>query len=327
MVGRTRRPVVKLELLRKSREAALNAVQTFNNPLTTFKAETFIVLMVIAWTYLLHAYYRQKGVEYRYHEQGAKRRKFVRKESGAYKYWELGKCLDHCKCPLDGPTKKNLRFLIGLRNEIEHHQSVGSDDWFSARYLACCLNYERFVCELFGKKYSLDSATAFTLQFRDLRAIETPEEAQKPLPSNVAKYVQEFDAELTDDEFRSPHFRRVVRFEQVVTNSRAQADKMIRFVQFDPEFASESDVGYQDVYIKKEEKEKYLPSRIVELIQKEGFLGFRIHHHTELWQSRQAKKPGKGYGIQLAHTWYWYERWLDEVRKHCAANRDRYAPD
>ena len=55
---------MKAELVRKSREAALNAVQSFNNPLTTFKTETFIVLMVIAWTYLLHAYYRQNGVEY-----------------------------------------------------------------------------------------------------------------------------------------------------------------------------------------------------------------------------------------------------------------------
>ena len=48
---------MKRLLLSKSREAALNAVQTFNNPLTAFKAETFIVLMVIAWMYLLHAYF------------------------------------------------------------------------------------------------------------------------------------------------------------------------------------------------------------------------------------------------------------------------------
>ena len=37
---RTRGPSVKKELLFKSREAALNAVQTFNNPLTTFKPES-----------------------------------------------------------------------------------------------------------------------------------------------------------------------------------------------------------------------------------------------------------------------------------------------
>ena len=77
------------ELLRNSREAALTAVQTFNNPLTTFKTETFIVLMNIARTYMLHAYYHQLGIEYRYYAKGPKRRKFDRTKSGAFKYWEI----------------------------------------------------------------------------------------------------------------------------------------------------------------------------------------------------------------------------------------------
>ena len=79
---RTRGPSVKKELLFKSREAALNAIQTFNNPLTTFKTETFIVLMVIAWTYLLHAYYRQEGVEYRYYVMGPRDVSSIRQSLG-----------------------------------------------------------------------------------------------------------------------------------------------------------------------------------------------------------------------------------------------------
>ena len=189
---RKRSPSVKTELIRDSRDAALNAVQTFNNPLTTFKAETFIVLMIIAWTYLLHAHYHQRQIEYRYYEKGPKRRKFQRTKSGAFKYWELEQCLSNSACPLDEPTKLNLRFLIGLRNEIEHHRSAGADERFSGRYLACCLNYERYICELFGNQHSLGTATAFTLQFRDLNAPSTPEEAVAPLPSNVAKYLQKF---------------------------------------------------------------------------------------------------------------------------------------
>lgn len=47
-MAKKRSPWMKTQLLHKSREAALNAVQTFNNPLTTFRAETFIVLMNIA---------------------------------------------------------------------------------------------------------------------------------------------------------------------------------------------------------------------------------------------------------------------------------------
>jgi len=56
---------VSHELVEKSREAALAAVQIFNNPQVTFKSEIFIVLMNIAWTYLLHAFYRKKRIESR----------------------------------------------------------------------------------------------------------------------------------------------------------------------------------------------------------------------------------------------------------------------
>jgi hypothetical protein len=49
---------IKAELIAKSREAALSAIRVFNDPMTKFKSESFIVLMIIAWTYLLHAYYR-----------------------------------------------------------------------------------------------------------------------------------------------------------------------------------------------------------------------------------------------------------------------------
>ena len=324
VVTRIRRPPIKQELLRKSREAALNAVQTFNNPLTTFKAETFIVLMVISWTYLLHAYYRGKGVEYRHHKEGAKRRRFSRTNTGAYRYWELGKCLSDSNCPLDEATKKNLQFLIGLRNEIEHHQSVGTDDWLSGRYLACCLNYERYICNLFGEKYSLGSAAAFTLQFRDITATETSVEAVSPLPSNVAKYVQEFDEELSDEDISSPHFRCKFLFVPLVTNNRSQADNVVEFVPYDSELGKSINEAHRQVLLKEVEKAKYLPSHVVEIMEHEGFPGFSMHYHTQLWKKMDVKNPGKGFGVFVANAWYWYERWLDEVRKHCTENREKY---
>ena len=46
---------ITASLVSQSRDAALAAVQVFNSPLIAFKSETFIVLMHVAWTYLLHA--------------------------------------------------------------------------------------------------------------------------------------------------------------------------------------------------------------------------------------------------------------------------------
>lgn len=328
-MSRTRGPSVRGELLRKSREAALNAVQTFNNPQTTFKAETFIVLMVIAWTYLLHAYFRQEGVEYRYYtvKTGSKRRRFDRTKSGAFKHWELERCLNEKKCPLDGPTKNNLRFLIGLRHEIEHHGSAGADDRFSGRYLACCLNYERYICELFGENHSLGSLAAFTLQFRDLASLVTPDEAKVPLPSNVAKYLQEFDAELPEEEINSPHFRRRFLFVPVATNKRAQADEVIEFVRADSELGRSINKEYQQVVLKEVERPKSRPGEIVSLMRDEGYVSFNMHHHTKLWKKLDAKNPGKGYGVMVSGTWYWYDRWVEVVRDHCKDNKQTYVPE
>ena len=317
---------MKAELLRKSREAALNAVQTFNNPLTTFKTETFIVLMVIAWTYLLHAYYHHKRVEYRYYKPGPKRRKFYRTKSGSFKHWELERCLSDTRCPLDGPTKLNLHFLIGLRHEIEHHRSAGVDEKFSGRYLSCCLNYERYICNLFGEQYSLGAAAAFTLQFRDLnKATTTSKKTEAPLPSNVTKYLQEFDAELSDKDMTSPHFRRRFLFISVVTSKKAQADEIIEFVPFNSDLGKAINDKYRQVLLKEVERPKHLPSEIVALMREEGYAHFKMHHHTQFWKGVDGKNPGKGYGVLVARTWYWYDRWMDEVRKHCEDNKELYA--
>jgi hypothetical protein len=65
----------KIDLITKARESMLAAVQIFNNPLIGFRTESFIVLSMIAWTYLLHAYYRSARVEYRYFSLLGKGRK------------------------------------------------------------------------------------------------------------------------------------------------------------------------------------------------------------------------------------------------------------
>ena len=79
------------ELLIKSREAMLAAVQTFNSGGLHFRAELFIVLAVISWTYLLHAWFKKNDVEYWYKNNDGTPKPI--RTNGPVKYWELGKCL------------------------------------------------------------------------------------------------------------------------------------------------------------------------------------------------------------------------------------------
>ena len=192
------------ELVEKSREAALSAVQIYNNPNTTFKTESFIVLFIIAWVYLLHAYYRKKKVEYRYFRMINGRRKFDRLD-GAYKYWDLSKCIAVEECPLDQHTKKNLEFLIGLRNQIEHKKAVGLDSYFSARYQACALNYNFYLKELHGIEYALDKKLALSLQFAELdhSQSEVIKDKEEKIPTYIRNYVADFEKNLTEDDIKN----------------------------------------------------------------------------------------------------------------------------
>ena len=196
--------------------------------------------------------------------------------------------------------------------------------YFSDRLLACCLNYERYICELFGEKYSLGDNAAFTLQFRDLTTAREHEESPLSLPSNVAKYVQEFDATLEEADFQSPHFSYRTIFFPKLVNHRGQADRAIEFISPDSEFAKEVDKQY---WVQKDvERPKYLANQVKNKMGEEGYQHFGIYQHTQLWKKLDAKNPSKGYGVEIANTWYWYERWVEEVRKHCSDNAERYNP-
>lgn len=80
------------ELLIKAREAMIAAVHVFNSAGLMFRAELYITTAIIAWTYLLHAYYKREGVPYKYEGKTT--------SHGADRHWDLTQCLTTGKCPI-----------------------------------------------------------------------------------------------------------------------------------------------------------------------------------------------------------------------------------
>jgi len=311
------------ELIHKSREAALAAVQIFNNPQITFKSEMFIVLMNIAWTYMLHAYYRKHGVEYRYFEQKGANRRFNRTAKGAYKYWELERCLNENACPVDRDAANNLRFLIGIRHEIEHQMTTKIDASFSAKFQACCLNYNDNIKKFFGDAHAIDKHLAFSLQFSSISKDQLAQlQAQPTLPAHIKSFVEGFEAKLTEEEFNSPKFAYRVFFVAKTANHKGQGDEVIEFVKADSELAK--NVNQKYAIIKETERPKLRPKTIVAKMKKEGFPKFNMHHHTMLWQEKDAKNLAKSVGTHVEGSWYWYQPWLEQVREHCKQNAGQY---
>jgi len=108
--------------IENSLNSALTAVETYNRPRTQFRIENYIILMVIAWTKLFHAYFQVTiGERYFYKEKNGR---FKRIE-GEKKAWELAECIKNYQKNADEnklskAVVANLKLFIGIRNKIEH---------------------------------------------------------------------------------------------------------------------------------------------------------------------------------------------------------------
>jgi hypothetical protein len=316
---------LKLQLVSKAKEAALCAIKIYNDPLIRFKSESYTVLMIIAWTYLLHAYFRGKGIDYRYFKTIGNRRKYDRTSHGAYKHWELERCLNDPVCPIDGDTQKNLRFLIGLRHEIEHQMAAtGLDAYLSSRYQACAVNFNDCLTKLFGDQHRLDEYLQFSIQFAQLDPKQFDVAESSPaLPGPLLKFVEKFDRSLSADEFNSPRFACRLLFTKKLVNRPGQADRVVEFIDPKSELAQNISKEY---WVKKEvERPKYRPKDVVTVVQKAGFPRFKIQpHHLDMWREQNAKDVSKGYGVTVAGQWYWYQNWVDRCIELCRAAGSKY---
>lgn len=309
------------ELLIKAREAMIAAVHTFNGAGLTFRAELFIVTAIIAWTYLLHAWFRREGIDYRHTENRGGQKVVTKTPGGADKFWELGQCLKNPRCPVEQGVKDNLAFLLELRHEIEHRSTNRIDDAVSAKLQACCINFNDAIKELFGTQYALERRLPIALQFvtfsPDQRAIL---KRAGGLPRNVEMKMGEFEGHLTPEQQADPRYAFRVFMVGKTANRAPNADLAVEIIPPGSEVAEKFNIALKEV-----EKKKYLPSEIVKAMKAEGWDRFTMESHTRLWKKLDGKNPVKGYGaVAVGKTWCWYETWLKRVREECEQYPDRY---
>jgi len=302
------------ELLVKAREAMIAAVHTFNGAGLTFRAELFIVTAIIAWTYLLHAWFKREGIDYRHMTTENGQRVVAKTPSGADKYWELGQCLKHARCPVSQGAKDNLGFLLELRHEIEHRSTSRIDEAISAKLQACCINFNDAIKAWFGAQFALESRLPIALQFvtfsPDQRAILNKANG---LPRHVEMMMDGFEKQLTPEQQADPRFAFRVYMVGRTANRAPGADLAVELVPPGSDVAEKFNIALKEV-----EKKKYLPGEIVARMKAEGWNRFTMDSHTKLWKRLDAKNPAKGYGaIAVGKTWCWYDTWLNRVREEC----------
>ena len=221
--------------LRKAREAALLAVETYNRPGASFRAAGFLVLMVVAWTSLFHAIFAKRKVKPYYRQKRHPRR--FEKVDEDFKYWELSECLQQYYADQNPPVRKNLEFILKLRNKIEHRFLPALDIDIFGECQALLNNFERLMCETFGDKYALSASLAFALQFGG--SVHPNQEAAirgalKQHLQSVRKFVERFRSTLSADVLGDQNYSFKVFLIPKVGSSRSADDVAVEFIRHDP---------------------------------------------------------------------------------------------
>lgn len=203
------------ERLIRAREAMILAVQVFNSSATRFKTEVFTMLANVAWTYLMHEHYERKGV------------KIIGKDGRSLL---LSQVLDRHDCPLSKGIKDNLRSLKTLRDDVEHKLLGRGDSKWLGLFQACCLNFDKAMCEMFGGQLTLSHDLAFALQFAKLNFEQVTTLNRCEIPADIDAVDARLRDGMTDSQTADLEYQfRVVYTLDAVTKSRAH----FQFVQPD----------------------------------------------------------------------------------------------
>lgn len=320
--------------LDKCRDAAIAAVEVYNRPGPRFRTAHYVVLMVMAWTALFHAifYKRRQRPWYKKKGKNPKGDRYVRLE-GEPKHWELTECLRQYFGGNNPPERKNLEFLVGLRNKIEHRHLPDLDAGLYGECQAALLNLERLLGSEFGARYTISDQLAIALQCTGVIPAEK-KKAAKALATAAAKsvkdYVETFRGGLPSSTLNSTKYSFNVFLVPKVANKQDLADAAVTFVKLDETNAEELErLEKLNILI----REKHIPianlglhrvSQVVAAVHEKLPHRFTTNAHSRAWRyfkirpGAGAKKPDQTQGqycvYDKAHNDYLYtDAWVDKL--------------
>lgn len=297
-------------ILESSINAALLAVEIYNKPRTTFRSQAYIVLMIIAWTRLFHAYYNETiGDKYYYKESDGHHKSI----NGDRKAWELTTCINKYK-ELSEPVKTNLKFFIALRNKIEHKYITEReiDNIIFGECQSLLYNYENLLIEFFGEEYALNENLSFSLQFSSMRTDEQKQANKKVLSAEareIKSYIDNYRTTLIDDIYNSQEFSiKLIQIPKVSnTNRHDLAIEFVREDELDPDMLESITTIIKEKRVLVEAKNVgELRARMVikKVKEKTTNINFNQHHHTWLYSLFEVRPPTNDPNPDLTKTEY-----------------------
>jgi len=271
------------ERLIRAREAMILAVQSFNSVNLKFKSENFALLSMVAWTYLLLEHHKRNGENI----------------CPSGRYLSLKNMLKRTACPLDKETKINLECIILIRNAVTHECIGKSDNDYFGHFQACCLNFEEYLCKLFGEKLTLTQDLSLALQFSkiDIHQARTLDKFKLPETISTLEKLEN----LAKDFPSSTRIRAYLNIEKVLAPKS--------FSDFKYTFSGEEN-GQKAISVSKETdlniRFPYKPMQVVNKVKSKIQNSFSMYHHTNAWKHFKIRPPKKSSNPEKTNKKYCY---------------------
>lgn len=289
--------------LDKCRASAIAAVEVYNRPGGQFRSALYTILIIIAWQAFFHAYFFNRGRKPWYRQEnsdGTQREDHYIEVDGEPKCWELRKCLNEYFGGDNPPERENLKFLIGLRNKIEHRDLPELHPTLYGEFQAALMNLEEYLSREFGEEYALSESLAISLQFSRARSLARDKaiKASAAGAENVREYIETFRGGLTDDIRNDIGYSYSVYLVPKVAKRASAADAAIEFIHS----SSLDELGETErrrlekaIVLTKERiksvrnADNLIPSSVVKLVALELPFVFNMYHHTKAWQYYEVR--------------------------------------
>lgn len=319
------------ENLEKCKDSAVAAVTLYNSPALVFKTPSFIVLIILSWTAFFHAFFYKKNKKPWYKKEKTNKYLYI---EGEPRHWALADCLKEYFKDKHPAERKNLEFLIGLRNKIEHRNLPEFDSLLFGECQSCLLNLEEIITETFGIQYGLMKTLNISLQFSTLIPDKKKSALKKLIfkEKDVISYIQNFRIGLNNNILNDQKFSFNVFVIPKVVNSKNVSDTSVEVISTKNLDEEQQDRIKKLNILIKEKKipivnlDYYRPSEVVKQVQSRLTYKISMNTHSAAWKyfkvrpsgnSKEKEKTIAEYCVyNKTHNDYLYTKaWIEKLIK------------
>ena len=284
-------------LVLKAKQAAILAIDIYNRPATEFRTEGYIVMMVVAWTAALQATFEHDGLDYIHHDESGDPLII----DGDSKAWALSECVRQHFGNGNPPARRNLDFIIGLRNKIEHRYVPAIDAHVTGECQALLLNFDHLISTKFGDYYSIADSLSVPMQTSTLRNTSRAlamRQLQASHYDEVMEYVESFRSHLSDAVYSDPSYSFRVYLIPKIGNHESSSDLAFEFVKYDPGNTEDMTALEHHVTLIRDRQVpvanagKHKPSGVAAKVSEKLGRDFSVNQHTRAWKHYKVRASG-----------------------------------